>query len=154
MDVKSEKPIRVLRGGNIEEGIWFTKDDDVMIAPQFVNDELFLRKGTFITPAVTSLEKIGKTALIEEDLSDVVVGGFVLILHPYYKENTLLRYMLYFFQSAYYKSVCKGITNKSGQAFYNLSRAKLMKCYVPIPPKSELERITKRIDGLFEHIAK
>ena len=60
--------IRVLRGGNIDEGRWSVKDDDVMISSKYVREELLLKRGTFITPAVTSLERMAKTALIETDL--------------------------------------------------------------------------------------
>lgn len=150
LDVKSAKPIRVLRGGNILEGKWEIKADDVFIAPEFVNEKLLLRKGTFITPAVTSLERMGKTALIREDLNDTVVGGFVLMLLPFMIDDALLEYMLLFFQTIYYKQYCISITNKSGQAFYNLSRTKLMQCLVPVPPEAEVARIR---DFYYNHIA-
>lgn len=142
------KPIRVLRGGNIFDGSWTVRDDDVMIAPEFVNPKLLLRKGTFITPAVTSLERMGKTALISDNLDDTVVGGFVLMLVPYHLDDTKLHYLLDFFQTTYYKQYCTSITNKSGQAFYNISRSKLMQCLVPIPPIQEQQRIVKKIDEM------
>ena len=145
---KSSRMIRVLRGGNIEEGRWLTKDDDVMISASYVKDELILKRGTFITPAVTSIERMAKTALIEVDQSDIVVGGFVLMLKPFIKDDSLLRYLILLFQSVYYKQYCTSITNKSGQAFYNLSRQKLMKCLVPIAPMKEMSRIVEKIASL------
>ena len=117
----------------------------MMIAPEFVNPKLLLRKGTFITPAVTSLERMGKTALISDDLDDTVVGGFVLMLVPYHFNDTMLNYLLDFFQTLYYKQYCTSITNKSGQAFYNISRSKLMQCLVPIPSIQEQQRIVRKI---------
>ena len=148
LDKKTSDMIRVLRGGNISYGSWKKEANDVMIAREFVNDELLLKKGTFITPAVTSLENMGKTALIDEDLYDTVVGGFVLMLQSFFYENSLLKYLLYFFCSAYYKEYCKSITNKSGQAFYNISRAKLMNLPIPIPPLAEQHRIVAKIEEL------
>ena len=145
---KSSRMIRVLRGGNIEEGRWFKKDDDVMISASYVKDELILKRGTFITPAVTSIERMAKTALVEVDQSDIVVGGFVLMLKPFIKDDSLLRYLILLFQSVYYKQYCISITNKSGQAFYNLSRQKLMKCLVPIAPMKEMSRIAEKIASL------
>lgn len=152
LNEKSSSFVRVLRGGNIEDGTWFFKDDDVMIGSQFVDEKLKLKAGTFITPAVTSLDKIGKTGLIEENLPDVVVGGFVLMLTPFILNPILWDYMLYFFGSKTYKEYCKTITNKSGQAFYNLSRQKLMQCYVPIPPLEEQRRINAHITRLFQNL--
>ena len=145
---KSSRMIRVLRGGNIEEGRWLTKDDDVMISASYVKDELILKRGTFITPAVTSIERMAKTALVESDQSDIVVGGFVLMLKPFNKDDSLLRYLNLLFQSVYYKQYCISITNKSGQAFYNLSRQKLMKCLVPMAPIQEMSRIADKVAAL------
>ena len=145
---RSQPLIRVLRGGNIEEGRWSIKDDDVIISKKYVKDSLLLKRGTFITPAVTSIERMAKTALIQEDHHDIVVGGFVLKIKPVIIDNALLQYLNLFFQSTYYKKYCISITNKSGQAFYNLSRQKLMQCLVPIPPEKEQFRIADKYSQL------
>ena len=144
--------IRVLRGGNIEDGRMKLKDDDVFISSKYVPRELLLKKGTFITPAVSSLVKIGKTAIIENDFNDVVVGGFVLMLTPSFNNEMLTRYLYYFFQGAYYHNYCKSITKKSGQAFYNLSRSQLKQCPVPIPPRDELPRVLNRLESVLASI--
>ena len=149
---KSGLMVRVLRGGNIEEGQILFKTDDVMISAKYVPDNLYLKQGTFISPAVSSLEKIGKTALIERDYDYVVAGGFVLLLSPLYSDVNLGKYLYYFFQTGYYHNYCRTATKKSGQAFYNLSRPKLKECYVPIPPKEELPRILSRIDQVLSSI--
>ena len=155
LEKKVPNPIRVLRGGNIQNGSWCTKDDDVMIAPEFVKKDIFLKKNSFITPAVTSLEHLGKTALIREDHNDIVAGGFVLYLMPYDDKNdALMEYLAYFFQSAFYNSFCKTITNKSGQAFWNISREKLLKLAIPLPPLAEQQRIVAKIEELFAEIDK
>ena len=148
LNEKSESMIRVLRGGNIDEGRWSVKDDDVMISSKYVREELLLKRGTFITPAVTSLERMAKTALIETDLYDTVAGGFVLMLKPFFKHDAILGYLNLLFQTTYYKQYCIGITNKSGQAFYNLSRQKLMKCMIPIAPIKEMIRIVTKYESL------
>lgn len=57
---KSNSMIRVLRGGNIQDGNYTLKNDDIFISSEFVKQDLFLKKGYMITPAVTSLEHIGK----------------------------------------------------------------------------------------------
>ena len=145
---KTPPAIRVLRGGNIEEGRWTIKDDDVFISKKYVKESLILRRGTFITPAVTSIERMAKTALIEEDQTDIVVGGFVLMIKPFITDDPFIRYLNLFFQTTYFKKYCISITNKSGQAFYNLSRQKLMQCLVPLPPVREQVRIVNKYSSL------
>ena len=145
LDERSDSYIRVLRGGNIDDGKWSIKDDDVIIASKFVKPELILTAGTFITPAVTSIEQMGKTALVRDDQPQTVVGGFVLMLLPFLRDWSLLDYLELIFQSEYYKGYCRSITNKSGQAFYNLSRQKLMQFLVPLPPLNERIAIANEV---------
>ena len=154
LGIVSNEYVRVLRGGNISFGSWSIKGDDVMIGKQFVDDELLLKKGMFISPAVTSLEHMGKTALIREDQNNVVAGGFVLMFHPHYNNEKYWEYLNMFFQSGYYREKCKSITNKSGQAFYNLSRAKLLEVLIPLPPLAEQKRIVEKLEEVFKEIEK
>lgn len=130
------------------------KDDDVQISAKYVPKELLLTSGTFISPAVSSLEKIGKTALVSQDYFDVVVGGFVLMLTPTFTDKNLRQYLYQFFQSPYYHNFCQSITKKSGQAFYNLSRQKLKQCPIPIPPIKEIPRILGKLNAILAELSK
>ena len=152
LGIKSNNMVRVLRGGNISNGSWCMKSDDVMISSEFVKQDLYLRKGYFITPAVTSWENMGKTALVRENYDDVVVGGFVLMMCPFYTDGILEEYLNYFFQSTMFQQYCQSITNKSGQAFYNLSRNKLLQLLIPIPPAEEQKRIYHRLNDALASI--
>lgn len=152
LQITSDNKVRVLRGGNISFGDWCQKPDDIFIAKKFVADELLLKEWTFITPAVSSLEHMGKTALIRESYDDIVVGGFILMLFPVYKSRPFLEYLNFLFQSYYYRQLCQSLTNKSGQAFYNLSRTKLLNAVIPIPPLAEQHRIVQKIEELYAEI--
>ena len=145
---KTPKMIRVLRGGNILDTSYVFKDDDIMISDKYVKSELFLKKNYLITPAVTSLDHIGKIGYIEKDYDDTVVGGFVLMLIPYYSDEILSKYCLFLFGTRWFRDMCKEITHKSGQAFYNLSRDKLLKLVMPVPPLSEQKRIIAAIENM------
>ena len=152
LEIRSNNMVRVLRGGNIFNGSWCMKSDDVMISSEFVKQDLYLRKGYFITPAVTSWENMGKTALVRENYDNVVVGGFVLMMCPFYTDEIVEEYLNYFFQSTMFQQYCQSITNKSGQAFYNLSRNKLLQLLIPIPPVEEQKRIYHRLNDALASI--
>lgn len=49
-------------------------------------------------------------------------------------------------RSYYFNSQMKSITKKSGQAFYNLGKERLIQLVIPIPPWSEQERIVAEIE--------
>ena len=145
---KSESMIRVLRGGNISDMKYRFLDNDVMISSEYVDPALVLMENDIITPAVTSLENIAKMARIEKDYADVVVGGFVLVLRPFLSDCIFSKFLLYLFSSPYFRQECRKITKKSGQAFYNLSREKMMNIMIPLPPANEQKRIVEKIESL------
>ena len=153
LNVKSDNMVRVLRGGNIGNEEFYFKEDDVWISSEFVKSDLLLRKNYMITPAVSSLEHIGKIALIDKDYSDTVVGGFVLMLIPYFCDDELSQYLLYAFDAKNHRDNCRNITHKSGQAFYNLSRERLMNLPVPLPPMEELKRINAQLKNILPFVS-
>lgn len=149
LSVENDNMVRVLRGGNISDGTYVLKGDDVMISKEFVKDELLLQSQDMISPAVTSLANIGKVGMIEKDYTDVTAGGFVLIMRPYLKNKWTSKFVFYFLNSEFHRDRLGGITNKSGQAFYNLSRQKLVQLAIPLPPIAEQKRIVAKIEEIF-----
>lgn len=94
-----------------------------------------------ITPAVSSLDHIGKIALIDKDYSDTVVGGFVLMLIPHFNDDVVSEYLLYAFAAKHHRDNCRNITHKSGQAFYNLSREQMMNLPVKIEKWTDIKDV-------------
>ena len=152
LTIKDNSMVRVLRGGNILDGEFVIKDDDVFIARKMLSGCPTIHRFDFVLPAVTSHVHLGKTALFRDDLNDTCAGGFLLMLHLLFKDIHLAEYLLLYFQSRTYKDYCKTIANKSGQAFFNLSRKKLLQTPIPIPPIAEQSRIVERMRIIKEQI--
>ena len=142
----NQKLVRVLRGGNILNGSYHFFDNDIFLDNNLVPDSILLQRNDLITPAVTSIENIGKIARVEQTYNNVTAGGFVFILRPYCQIDELSKYLLYALQSSYFNKQLKAITKKSGQAFYNLGKERLLQLILPIPPLAEQVRIVAEIE--------
>ena len=146
------KGVRVLRGGNILPFRVIFKSDDLFLDKSRVKPEIILRKNDLITPAVTSLENICKMARISEDMESTTIGGFVFILRPYSSDSIFSIYLLEALCSPTLVEYIKSITNKSGQAFYNIGKERLATALIPLPPIAEQQKINTIIEELFQKL--
>lgn len=143
-----QKGIRILRGGNILPFKITFNADDIFLSPNFVKENILLKRNDIVTPAVTSLENVGKMARIKDNLIDVTVGGFVFVLRLYYSDDWLSQYLLAVMSSPRIIEYIKSITNKSGQAFYNIGKERLGTTLLPLPPHCEQQRIVSKVEDL------
>ena len=148
----TRKGIRILRGGNISPFELKIKDDDIFLTKDKVKEDILLKENDILTPAVTSLENIGKMARVDSDMSDTTVGGFVFIIRLHLINRWFSKYILYLLSSPFMIDFMKSITNKSGQAFYNIGKERLSMALLPIPPLTEQYRIVTQIEKLFEQL--
>lgn len=144
---ENKDALRILRGGNINNNFeYLLKDDDIYV--NYTDKYINLIEGDVITPSVTSMEQMGKTAYIDKDLNQITAGGFVYILRSKNKKILLPKYMMYFINSKFHKNMCKPNIHKSGQAFYNLKKSGLILQPIPLPPLEEQQRIVDKIEQL------
>lgn len=79
-------------------------------------------------------------------------GGFVFIISPYIQDFNHSLLLAFFLQSPFLIEAMRGITKKSGAAFYNLGKERLKELYIPLPPMAEQQRIVAQIEKLFEQL--
>ena len=78
--VTTKEGVRILRGGNISPFELRIKDDDIFLTKDKVKEDIILKENDILTPAVTSLENIGKMVRVNSDMPNTTVGGFVFII--------------------------------------------------------------------------
>lgn len=142
--------IRILRGGNILPNRYIFKDDDIFIDKTLVSESILLKENDLITPAVTSIENVGKMACINQDYENVSAGGFVFIMRLFSKSSITAQYLCCILQSPVIIDKIKSITKKSGSAFYNIGKERLSAIRIPLPPLKEQVRIVCAIKRLLK----
>lgn len=149
--IKTGDMIRVLRDGNISiDGAVMCKDDDVFIPKKFVDCRLLLENGDVIMPVVTSLENVGKSAVVRNADGQTVCGGFVYFIRPV--DGRCLLILPALLQSKMCRDFVRKNVKKSCQAFYNMSKTRLMRMVLPLPPLNEQGRIVKMVDDLLGRV--
>ena len=137
--------IRVVRGGNIQNGGILLCDDDVFINASLTNEGNTIHKGDIAIVASTgSSELIGKAAIATRDYPRTQIGAFLRIARP--KSILISEYLGVIFQSDYYKSHIK--KTAKGTNINNIKTSYLTDFIIPIPPREEQERIMCKIRGL------
>lgn len=132
----------ILRANNIDDDrINFKKL--IYIPVSLVRDRQFLKKDdVLIATSSGSLEIVGKTAIISEDL-DMAFGAFCKVLRPNPKVIFPL-YFKYFFQTNYYKSKIKSLAG--GANINNLRNEHFDDLEIPLPPLHIQKKIAEVLD--------
>jgi type I restriction enzyme S subunit len=145
----SNEGIRILRGGNIQNGIVIFADDDVFLPSKYTNSENTIYKDDIIIVASTGSETvIGKAGFIHKDFHNVQIGAFLRIIRP--KFSWLSGYLNLIFKSKFYT---KYIRNKAkGTNINNIKTNYLTDFFIPLPPIAEQNRIDKIVNRLLDKI--
>ena len=98
----SASGIRILRGGNIQNGEVCLKEDDVFLPYFYKDDKNTVQVGDTILVASTgSVEVLGKAATTFSSLGDVQIGAFLRIIRP--KEDKYAAIISAYLQSTLFR---------------------------------------------------
>ena len=144
--VQIKSGIRILRGGNIQNGKIVLRDDDVFVHERLSAMYLSPCRGDIALVASTgSSELIGKSAIAEIDYPNTQIGAFLRIIRP--KAIELAEYLGVIFQSNYYKNHIRDVAK--GTNINNIKSIYITDFVVPIPPIDEQRRILQHLKALF-----
>ena len=142
----SNNGIRILRGGNIQQGSIVLYENDVFVRNGFLNENNTIYHGDIVLVASTgSSELIGKAALAKQNYPATQIGAFMRIIRP--KLTDLSYYLGLIFQSNYYKNHIKEMAK--GTNINNIKSAYLTEFVISVPPLKEQRRIIERVSELF-----
>ena len=138
--------IRVLRGGNIQNGKVIDCFDDVFIPLSYQNNDNQVQHGDIIVVASTGSQTlIGKTGFVDRDIPKTQIGAFLRIVRP--KQKALSPYIRLIFQTDDYKGYIRNVAK--GSNINNVKNAHLQNYQIYLPPLEEQQRIVQKIEELF-----
>ena len=138
--------IRVLRGGNIQNGKVIDCFDDVFIPLSYQNNDNQVQHGDIIVVASTGSQTlIGKTGFADRDIPKTQIGAFLRIVRP--KQKALSPYIRLIFQTDDYKGYIRNVAK--GSNINNVKNAHLQNYQFYLPPLEEQQRIVQKIEALF-----
>ena len=141
--------IRILRGGNIQDGQILLCEDDVYIDTKYANDENSVFKNDIVLVASTgSSLLIGKTGFANETFQDTQIGAFLRILRPNISETA--KYINLIFSSEYYRGYIRSLAK--GTNINNVKNAHIENFTINFPPISEQHRIVAKVEELFAQL--
>ena len=141
--------IRVLRGGNIQNGKVIDCFDDVFISLSYQNNDNQVQRGDIIVVASTGSQTlIGKTGFADRDIPKTQIGAFLRIVRP--KLKTLSPYIRLIFQTDAYKDYIRNVAK--GSNINNVKNAHLQNFQICLPPLEEQQRIVQKIEELFSSL--
>ena len=145
----TDRGIRILRGGNIQNNQLLLFDDDVFLPASYYDEEKNIKKYDIIIVASTgSKTVIGKPAFIEDDYNNTQIGAFLRIIRLY--DIKISSYINTIFESNYYR---EHIRNKvTGTNINNIKSDYVENLLIPLPPIEEQKRIVDKINRVNEVI--
>lgn len=145
----SSSGIRIIRGGNIQGNFVVFRDDDVFLPDKYKNCDNTLRKGDIVLVASTgSVEALGRTATIWDDMENVQIGAFLRILRPKQPKHAAL--ISAWLSSVYYFRYIRLIAK--GTSINNISISHIKGFKIPIPTDDILLSFTAFYNALARRI--
>lgn len=137
--------IRILRGGNIVDGLPLeAKDDDVFVSSALKDERKKVSIGDVVIVASTgSMTAIGKPSIVDRDM-DAYIGAFLRILRAH---NMVDRdYFWIYIQSDLYRSYIR--SKVQGTNINNIKNEYITENMFPLAPLEEQKRIVAKTTQL------
>lgn len=142
----SASGIKVIRGGNIQDGEIIECVDDVYINSRYEDSTNNIVKGDLVLVASTGSQTlIGKTGFATRDYKNTQIGAFLRILRP--KDIRCADFLNLIFQSDYYRQYIRSLAK--GTNINNVKNSYIEDFVIGLPPLQEQNRIVTFTNQIF-----
>ena len=139
----SNKGIRILRGGNVNELKISIFLDDVFLPEKYYDADKQVRKNDVVIVASTgSKAVIGKAGFVDNDIFNTQIGAFLRIVRPIF--DVIAPYLKMIFATKYYREHIR--TQSQGTNINNVKAEYITDLRIPLPPLAEQARIVAEIE--------
>ena len=141
--------IKILRGGNIQDGKIVEQDDDVYISEKYINESNSIKYGDIVLVASTGSQTlIGKTGFAPKAYHHTQIGAFLRIIRA--KDSSLCEYLNYVFLSDTFRKHIRELA--SGTNINNVKNKYITDFILALPPQNEIPRIIKKVNDIFKSL--
>ena len=131
--------VRILRGGNIQNGVIIQKADDVFLPMSYSNNENQVRKyDTVIVSSTGSVEALAKAATCFENMPNTQIGAFLRIIRPKQEKYAML--VSAWCTSKHFRNYL--ISQAKGTSINNIRTDFLTNFTIPVPQDKDVEEIS------------
>ena len=131
--------IRIIRGGNIQNGIILQKTDDVFLPMTYANNENQVHKyDTVLVSSTGSVDALAKAATCFEEMPNTQIGAFMRIIRPKDEKYTML--VSAWCTSQHFRNYL--ISYARGTSINNIRTEFLTDFELPVPTDTELKSIS------------
>ena len=139
----SNKGIRILRGGNVNELKISIFPDDVFLPEKYYDADKQVRKNDIVIVASTgSKAVIGKAGFVDNDIFNTQIGAFLRIVRPLF--DVIAPYLKLIFATEYYREHIR--MQSQGTNINNVKAEYITDLRIPFPPLAEQVRIVAEIE--------
>ena len=139
----SNKGIRILRGGNVNELKISIFSDDVFLPEKYYDADKQVRKNDVVIVASTgSKAVIGKAGFVDNDIFNTQIGAFLRIVRPLF--DVIAPYLKLIFATEYYREHIR--MQSQGTNINNVKAEYITDLRIPFPPLAEQVRIVAEIE--------
>ncbi|WIH05885.1 restriction endonuclease subunit S [Xanthomonas translucens pv. graminis] len=115
-----------------------------------INSTLFIQKGDFLFSRANTIELVGACVIAEQASQRIMLSDKILRLH--FADEHYKRWVLHFLRSHSGRTQIELLSSGNQDSMRNIGQQRISLIQIPIPPKSEKDRIVEKLEELLSDL--